>query len=97
MIWSTADLLATVAEARKLRPEMDVRIVAHTREASLLSAAAPEELGLPELSSRLGYRVAYSEALARVLSGCEWLDRNAHAEMDALVLEVQNILRKKQK
>ncbi|HEX9077967.1 MAG TPA: ParA family protein [Desulfuromonadaceae bacterium] len=97
-IWSTADLLKTIDEARALRPDIDVRIVwnrfrGHTREANDLSEAAGKELGLRELKSRLGYRVAYSEALARGLAVNEWLDRSAHAEMAALAAEVRAILK----
>ena len=99
-IWSTADLLQTIKAARQFRPDIDVRIVwnrfrGHTREALEVSEAAREELGLQELNSRLGYRVAYSEALARGLSVDEWLDRTAHAEIVALANEVQGLLKEK--
>jgi chromosome partitioning protein len=97
-IWSTADLLQTIKAARDYRPNIDVRIVwnrfrAHTREAHDLSEAARKELGLKELSTRLSYRVAYSEALARGLAVNEWLDRTAHAEITALAAEVRKILK----
>jgi chromosome partitioning protein len=101
-IWSTADLLATIDEARRFRPDIDARIVwnrfrGRTREALDLSEAARKELGLRELDSRLGYRVAYSEALARGLSVDEWLDRTAHAELLSLAAEVKGILKEKGK
>jgi chromosome partitioning protein len=101
-IWSTADLLTTIDTARTFRKDIDVRIVwnrfrAHTREANDLSMAAGKELGLKELGTRLGYRVAYSEALARGLSVDEWLDRTAHAEIRALAAEVKEILKEKGK
>jgi chromosome partitioning protein len=101
-IWSTADLLTTIDTARTFRKDIDVRIVwnrfrAHTREASDLSKAASKELGLKELGTRLGYRVAYSEALARGLSVDEWLDRTAHAEIRALAAEIKGILKEKGK
>ena len=97
-IWSTADLLRTINAAREYRPGIDVRIIwnrfrARTREANDLSQAARNELGLRELSTRLGYRVAYSEALARGLAVNEWLDRNAHEEIMALAAEVKSILK----
>ena len=97
-IWSTADLLKTIEAARSFRADIDVRIVwnryrARTREAGELSGAARNELGLQELSTRLGYRVAYSEALARGLAVNEWLDGTAHAEIVALAAEVKGILK----
>ena len=101
-IWSTADLLQTIDAARSYRSDIDVRIVwnrfrARTREALDLSEAARKELGLKELTSRLGYRVAYSEALGRGLSVDEWLDKTAHAEIRALAGEVKGILKEKLK
>jgi len=97
-IWSTADLIETINAAREYRSDIDVRIVwnrfrAHTREAVDLSEAACKELGLKELTTRLGYRVAYSEALARGLAVSEWLDKTAHAEVAALAAEVKGILK----
>jgi chromosome partitioning protein len=97
-IWSTADLIETINAAREYRADIDVRIVwnrfrANTREAVELSEAARKELGLKELATRLGYRVAYSEALARGLAVSEWLDKTAHAEVTALAAEVKGILK----
>ena len=97
-IWSTADLIKTINAARGYRADIDVRIVwnrfrARTREANDLSVAASKELGLKELTTRLGYRVAYSEALARGLAVNEWLDKNAHSEIVALAAEVKGILK----
>jgi len=101
-IWSTSDLLQTINEARLFRGDVDARIVwnryrGNTREALEVSEAARQELGLKELASRLGYRVAYSEALARGLSVDEWLDRSAHAEILALAAEVKAILEEKER
>lgn len=101
-IWSTADLLQTINEARDYHSGIDARILwnryrANTREAVEISEAASRELGLKQLSTRLCYRVAYSEALARGLSVVEWLDSNAHAEIVSLAAEVKNILKEKGK
>jgi chromosome partitioning protein len=97
-IWSTADLLQTLDDARKYKTDVDARIVwnrfrAYTREAQELSAAVHREMKLKELDARLGFRVAYSEALARGLSVAEWPDRTAQEEMGALVDEVRGILK----
>jgi len=97
-IWSTGDLVKTIAEARSYRPDIDARLVwnrirGRTREAQELRVAAESALGLKEMEAALSYRVAYSEALARGLCADEWLDRVAHAEIRQLVSEVQMILR----
>jgi chromosome partitioning protein len=97
-IWSTADLLQTLDDARKYKADVDARIVwnrfrAYTREAQELSEAVRREMKLKELDARLGFRVAYSEALARGLSVAEWPDRTAQEEMGALVNEVRGILK----
>jgi chromosome partitioning protein len=97
-IWSTADLLQTLDDARKYKTDIDARIVwnrfrAYTREAQELSEAVHREMKLKELDARLGFRVAYSEALARGLSVAEWPDRTAQEEMGALVDEVRGILK----
>ncbi len=96
-IWSTSDLLRTLDEARRHKPDVDARIVwnrfrAHTREARELSEAVRRELNLRELDARLGFRVAYSEALARGLSVTEWPDDTAREEMTAVAEEVMEIL-----
>ena len=101
-IWSTADLLPSIGAARQHRPDIDARIVwnrfrAYTREALEISDAARKELGLGELMTRLGYRVAYSEALARGMSVDEWQDRTAHGEILAFASEVMGILKEKRK
>jgi chromosome partitioning protein len=96
-IWATADLVKTINEARDRRLDINARIVwnrfrEHTRSARELGEAAEKQLGLPALHSKLGYRVAYSEALARGLSVEEWPDRQANEEFTALVNEVKQQL-----
>lgn len=96
-VWSTADLMKTVAEAKQFRPGVDARLVwtrfrSYTREAQELGGAAGRELGIPELATRIGYRVSYSEALARGLTVREWPDRAAQEEMARLADEVRGIL-----
>ena len=96
-IWATSDLLATLHEAREVRPDVDVRLIwtrfrGNTRSAQELSAVAQQELGLKELKNKLGYRVAFSEALARGLSVLEWPDRTARVEFQAVGKEIKKIL-----
>jgi chromosome partitioning protein len=100
-IWSTTDLLQTLAEAKSYKSEIDARLVwtrfrAQTREAQELKDAVQTGLKLAELQTRLGYRVAFSEALARGLSAEECPDRNAQAEVFGLAEEVKRILAEKE-
>ena len=101
-IWSTADLLQTLEEARAYKPDVDARLVwtrfrSYTREAQDLKDAVQKGLKLEELRNRLGYRVAFSEALARGLSVEECADRNANAEVHGLAEEVKRILAEKKR
>jgi chromosome partitioning protein len=101
-IWSTADLLKTLEEARTYKPDVDARLAwtrfrAYTREAQDLKDAVKKGLKLEELRNRLGYRVAFSEALARGLCVEECADRKAKGEVHALAEEVKRILAEKKK
>ena len=97
-IWATSDLLALVDEAKKVKP-VDARMVwtryrAHTRLAQELSELATKELGLVALSTTLGMRVAYMEALGDGLTVGELSEPSAKAEVKSLVEEIQKLLRK---
>jgi chromosome partitioning protein len=101
-IWSTTDLLQTLEEAKTYKPDVDARLVwtrfrAYTREAQDLKDAVQNGLKLDELRNKLGYRVAFSEALARGLSAEECADRNATAEVYELAEEVKGILAEKKR
>lgn len=96
-IWATSDLLATIHEAREIKPEVDARILwtrfrGSTKSAQELSHAAQGELGLKELKAKLGYRVAFSEALARGMTVTEWPERTARVEMQAVGKEIMRIM-----
>lgn len=96
-IWATSDLVKTIAEARNRRIDVNACIVwnrfrEYTRSARELGEAAERELGLPALHNKLGYRVAYAEAMARGLSVAEWRDKQAQAEFAALVAEIKEQL-----
>ena len=99
-IWATSDLLKIVDAAKAHKPEIDVRIIwnrfrASTRSAQELSEVAHKELKLKELKTKLGYRVAYSEALARGMTAAEWPDKEARKESKAFGKEIEHILRTK--
>ncbi|MFY9261078.1 MAG: ParA family protein [Gallionella sp.] len=96
-IWATADLVKIIHEARERRLDINAHIVwnrfrQQTRAAHELGDAAEKQLGLSAFQSKLGYRVAYSEALARGLSVAEWSDRQAKKEFAALVSEIKQQL-----
>lgn len=99
-IWSTVDLLETVEAAKQRKSDIDVRIIwnrfrATTKSAQELSAAATEQLNLKALKSKLGYRVAYIEAIGRGMTALEWTDQKAKAELKALGRELEKILKVK--
>jgi chromosome partitioning protein len=101
-IWSTTDLLRTLEEARNYKPDVDARLVwtrfrAQTREAQELKDAVQKGLKFRDLQSRLGYRVAFSEALARGQSVVEGNDPNARTEMLELAEEIGKILAEKKR
>jgi chromosome partitioning protein len=99
-IWATTDLLATIDEAKQKRPQLDYRILWNryrsvTNSAKELSRAVDEELQAPSFKTKLGYRVAYPDALGNGLVVTEWRDKAARTEMIDLVLEITRILRGK--
>jgi chromosome partitioning protein len=98
-IWATSDLLALIEEAKQVKP-VNARMVwtryrGHTRLAQELSELATKELGLVALSTTLGMRVAYMEALGGGLTVGELSEPSAKAEAKSLIDEIQKLLRKK--
>jgi chromosome partitioning protein len=96
-IWATEDLVKTIREAREQKLDINACIVwnrfrGQTRSARELSQAAEKQLDLPALQNKLGYRVAYAEALARGLSVEEWHDHQAQEEFAGVVTEVKQKL-----
>jgi len=97
-IWATSDLLETIEEAKQQRPQLNYRILwnryrSYTKSAKELSQAVHSELKAPEFKTRLGFRVAYSEALANGLAVDEWHDKSAKEELTAFSREVMRILK----
>ena len=98
-IWATSDLLALVEEAKKVKP-VKARMVwtrhrPHTKLAQELYELAAKELGLVALSTSLGFRVAYMQALGEGLTVAELAEPSAKAEVKSLADEVQKLLRRK--
>ena len=96
-IWSTADLLAIIEQAKKMKA-IDARMVwtrhrSFTNLAKELSEQATAELGLPILKTSLSLRVAYPEALGAGLTVAELPDQNARMELRFLIAEIRRILR----
>lgn len=96
-IWATSDLLATINEAKAVKPTVDARILwtrfrSATKSAQELSAAAVSELGLKELKNKIGYRVAFNDVMGRGMTVAEWSDKAAKTEMQAVVKEISQIV-----
>ena len=96
-IWATSDLLALIEEAKKVKlitaRMIWTRYRPHTRLAQDLSEMATEELGLAALSTSLGLRVAYMEALGEGLTVAEMSEPSAKSEARQLTEEVKKLLK----
>jgi chromosome partitioning protein len=96
-VWATADLIKVVEEARVRRPQLRAWLLwnrmRRTRSATEIPDEARDELKVPALKSRLGHRVAYSEALGRGRTVTEWSDKTAREELQALVGELVRLLK----
>lgn len=97
-IWATSDLLQTIEAAKAHKPEVQARILWNkfrtaTKSARELSEAVKEQLGLKEMGSKLGYRVAYSDAYGEGLTVMEWTDKAARDEMKMLGVELAHLLK----
>lgn len=92
-IWATSDLLPLLEEANKVTTVkarmLWTRHRPRTNLAKDLSELAARELGLPVLSSSLGLRVAYPQALGEGLTVAELPDASAVLEAASLITEVQ--------
>ena len=82
------------------RPELDVRLLFNkfrdvTTSAHEVLGEAKKEISIPIMKTKLGYRVAYSDALGEGLATDETRDRKAAEEIKALEVETLRILRRK--
>ncbi len=97
-IWATGDLLLLIEEAKQVKPVnakmVWTRFREHTRLAQELSELATKELGLEALTTTLGLRVAYMQALGEGLTVAELYEPNAKAEVRLLTTEIQTTMRK---
>jgi len=98
-IWATSDLLALIEDAKKVTT-VNARMIwtryrSNTKLARELSEMASKELGLVALSTSLGMRVAYPQALGEGLTAAELSDTNAKAEVAALTAEIKKLLKVK--
>jgi len=96
-VWALSDLFETIQEARHENYTVDARIVwnryrKQTRSAREFNRQLQETLDLPQLASHLGFRVAYSDVLARGLWAGEWHDAAAKREINDLMNELLDML-----
>jgi len=97
-VWATTDLLDTIEDAKKKHKGLITRIVwnrfrGYTKSAQEISKAVYTELPVKACKSTLGYRVAYSDALARGLTVAEWGGTVARHEIVALTAEIVKLLK----
>jgi chromosome partitioning protein len=98
-LWALKEMLATVEEARAMRPNLLVYVLPNRIDATNMSDLVRKELALldvPLLKAQLGSRVAFREAMA---AGCDVvaLDPNSEAarEAHALHRELAKIIKEK--
>ena len=97
-IWATTDLLDTIQDAEKTHKSLITRIVwnryrGYTKSAQELSKAVNTGLPVKSCKTKLGYRVAYAEALGRGLTVAEWSNMTARQEIVALTAEIVKLLK----
>ena len=96
-IWSVEAMLPVLSEARKINSQLDVRIIwnrfrGYTRSAKDNATTARKDLKLPEIRQKLGYRVSYSDAMAKGLTVHETDDKSARVEMWSLSSGIERLL-----
>ena len=101
-LWSVEAMLPMLNEAEKINSQLDIRIIwnrfrSNTRSAKNNVASAKKDLKLPEMRQKIGFRVAYSDAMAEGLTVHETNDRNARVEIWSLSSNIERFLFKSNK
>jgi len=97
-IWSTFDTEELVKEELAERPTLKVRLLLNryrdfTNSAHEIAAEAKKELTIPLMKTKLGFRVAYADAMGLGLSVKELRDPRATAEIEQLTAETLRLLK----
>ena len=98
-LWATEDLLEMIQEAEQQKGKLKMRVVwnrfrEYTKAAGRLQSVEKKELKIPAMMTRLGFRVAYPEALEYGLSVAEMHDPKAREEITELTSEILRLLRR---
>jgi chromosome partitioning protein len=96
--WATADMLDSIERAQEKSPDLLVRTVwtryrGYTRSAQEISKAADKDFGLKPLRTKIGFRVAYPDALEQGLTVTEGRWPEAASEIQSLVREIRRLLK----
>ena len=96
-VWATQDMISLIAEAKTKTPRLKARLVWNryrpTKTSEATIAEISSQLGIEAMASKMGNRVAYSEAIGRGLTVLQWPDPKAQAEVMALVREIRRELK----
>lgn len=92
-VWAVQDMLDLINQAREKAPKLKARLVWNkyraTRAQDEIIKTVTAQLGIKAMTTHLGNRTAYSEAIGRGLTVGEWPDQKARAEMAALIQEIR--------
>jgi len=97
-IWATYDTEELVNDEIKERKNVKARLLLNrfrnfTLSAHAIKKEAKKELSIPLLSTTLGFRVSYSEAMAQGKGVSETKDKKAQTEITKLTKEIIKLMR----
>ena len=87
--------METISEAKEKKPKLQYRLLWNKYRAGTKSAqelTKDVEPDVSTFSTKLGFRVAYADALASGLSVAEWKDKKAKQEIINLTNEIIELL-----